>query len=164
MPIVNSTLDREKIPTRSSYMISEDFLDLYHKTFPHPDLVNIYNSSIGRGTKVAAFVEIGGAVVGERCKIEAFAYLCPGVTLENGVFIGPHVTFTNDDDPRKSMTDEDFVPIPTLVREGAVIGAGAVILPGVTIGAYAIVGAGAVVTADVATFTTVLGNPARLHL
>ena len=158
MPIVNSTLTGDE---SSSFSDALD-LRLCDVYIPHPELVNIYDSKIGKRTKIAAFVEIGGAVMGENCKIEAYAYLCPGVTLENGVFVGPHATFTNDDDPRKSMTDEKFVPIPTLVKEGAAIGAGAVILPGRTIGRGAMVGAGAVVTESVPDGATVVGNPAKV--
>lgn len=122
----------------------------------HPS-ANIYDSSIGEGTKVAAFVEIGGSTVGARCKIQAFAFLCPGVTLEDEVFIGPHACFTNDRHPRAvgPWTREE-----TIVRRGASIGANATILPGVVIGAGAVIGAGSVVTCDVPAGETWYGNPA----
>lgn len=123
---------------------------------------NIYYSTIGSRTKVAAFVEIGGASIGRNCRIEAFAFLCPGVKIGDNVFVGPHVCFTNDKCPLTSMFNEDFKPIQTVVDDNAAIGAGAVILPGVTIGSFAMVGAGAVVTKDVKPGTTVIGNPARV--
>lgn len=126
------------------------------------DPVNIYNSTIGTNTKIAAFVEIGGAIIGKDCKIEAFSYICPGVTIEDGCFIGPHVTFTNDRNPLKSMEKNEFAPLPILVKYRAVIGAGAIILPGVIIGAYSMTGAGAVVTKDVPDRAVVIGNPARV--
>jgi len=123
---------------------------------------NIYASRIGERSSIAAFVEIGGSVVGQNCRIQAFAYLCPGVTIGNNVFIGPHVCFTNDKYPLTSMFDDDFKPIRTFVDDNAAIGAGAIILPGVTIGKFAMVGAGAVVLKDVKPGTTVVGNPARV--
>jgi acetyltransferase-like isoleucine patch superfamily enzyme len=123
---------------------------------------NIYDSEIGEMTRIAAFVEIGGSKIGHNCRIQAFAYLCPGVTLGNHVFIGPHVSFTNDRNPLASMFGEDFNPIPTVVKDYAAIGAGAVILPGVIIGEYATVGAGAVVTKNVPDGVTVVGCPARV--
>jgi len=109
-----------------------------------------------------------GVVVGDRCKIENRASLFHGVTLEDGVFVGPHAVFANDRFPRavnpdgSLKSDADWQAEPTAVREGASIGAGAVVLPGVTIGAWAMVGAGAVVTADVPAHAIVKGNPARL--
>lgn len=124
----------------------------------HPT-ANIYRSVIGSGTKVAAFVEIGGAVVGERCKIQAHAFLPPGVTLGDEVFIGPGVRFTNDPYPNAVGP---WTPVSTRVEDGASIGAGTVILPGVVIGERARVGAGSVVTRDVPAGTCVAGNPARL--
>ena len=90
------------------------------------------------------------------------------MTLEDGVFVGPHATFTNDRLPRAIHLDgslvtlEDWSPAETLVKYGASIGAGAVILPGITIGRWAMIGAGAVVTRDVPDHAIVLGNPARL--
>lgn len=119
---------------------------------------NIYNSTIGEQTKVAAFVEIGGATIGKRCKVQAFAFVCPGVTIGDDVFIGPHVCFCNDRFPHSNGA---WTLEKTVVRNGASIGAGAVILPGITIGEHAIVGAGAVVTANVDAGDIVAGNPAR---
>lgn len=111
----------------------------------HPT-ANIYRSQIGDETKIAAFAEIGGAKVGRRCKIQAFAFLCPGVTLEDEVFIGPHVCFTNDRFPRAVG---EWHLERTLVECGASIGAGSVILPGITIGAGAMVAAGSVVQTSI---------------
>jgi acetyltransferase-like isoleucine patch superfamily enzyme len=106
-------------------------------------------------------------VIGDRVKVQNRASLYRGVTVEDGVYIGPHATFTNDRYPRAvnpdgaPQSDDDWTVEPTLVREGASIGAGAVVLPGVTIGRWAMVGAGAVVTRDVPEQTLVVGNPAR---
>ncbi|MBI0582823.1 MAG: N-acetyltransferase [Methanomassiliicoccus sp.] len=99
-----------------------------------------------------------GVVIGDRVKVEAFAFIPSGVTIEDEVFIGPRATFTNDLHPRAVG---DWEIIPTLVKKGASIGAGAVIVCGVTIGENAMVGAGAVVTRDVPPGAVVAGNPAR---
>lgn len=107
-------------------------------------------------------------VVGDRCKIQNGASLFHGVTLEDGVFVGPHVVFANDRFPRAVnpdgglKSDNDWDEEPVLVRQGASLGAGAVVLPGVTIGAWAMVGAGAVVAGDVPAHAIVKGNPARI--
>lgn len=134
-----------------------------------PDLVNLYGCDIGDETKIGAFVEIRkGVVIGKRCKIQAFAFIPEGVTVEDGVFIGPHVCFTNDLFPRAVNDDgslqsaADWVTTPTLVKAGASIGANATILCGITIGRSALVGAGAVVTKDVPDFAIVGGNPAKV--
>ncbi len=132
------------------------------------DFVNLYGCTIGDGTRIGAFVEIQkNATIGSRCKISSHAFICEGVTIEDEVFIGHHVVFTNDLRPRATTPDgrlqegKDWTVIPTLVEWGASIGSGAVILAGVTIGREAMVGAGAVVTQDVAPRSTVAGNPAR---
>ena len=134
-----------------------------------PDLVNLYGCEIGDETKIGAFVEIRKSVViGKRCKIQAFAFIPEGVTVEDGVFIGPHACFTNDLFPRAVNDDgslqvaTDWVTTPTLVKAGASIGANATILCGITIGRSAVVGAGAVVTKDVPDFAIVGGNPAKV--
>jgi acetyltransferase-like isoleucine patch superfamily enzyme len=107
-------------------------------------------------------------VVGERVKIQNRASLYPGLTVEDGVFIGPHVAFTNDRYPRsitpegRLLTDADWEPEPTLVRHGASIGAGAVIICGVTVGRWALVAAAALVTHDVPDHGLAMGVPARL--
>jgi acetyltransferase-like isoleucine patch superfamily enzyme len=108
-------------------------------------------------------------VVGDRVKIENRASLFKGVTVEDGVFIGPHVCFTNDKFPRAVgpsgalLTDGEFEIVPTLVRSGASIGAGAVIVAGVTVGCWAMVGAGSVVIKDVPDFGLVVGQPAQFR-
>ena len=123
------------------------------------DYVNLYGCRIGRDCKIAAYVEVQRNVtIGDRCKIEAFAFIPTGVTIEDEVFVGPRVTFTNDLYP-KVVGDWDIVP--TTVKKGASIGAGAVIVCGVTIGENALVGAGAVVTRDVPPGALVVGNPAH---
>ena len=130
---------------------------------------NLYGCSLGAGTSVGAFVEIQkGVSVGNRCKISTHSFLCEGVVLEDEVFIGHHVCFTNDKYPRattesgETEVDGDWEVIPTTVKRRASVGSGAVILAGVTIGEEAIVGAGAVVTKDVPPRTIVVGNPARV--
>jgi UDP-2-acetamido-3-amino-2,3-dideoxy-glucuronate N-acetyltransferase len=124
---------------------------------------------VGAECNVGKGVYIGpGVVVGERVKIQNRASLYPGLTVEDGVFIGPHVVFTNDRYPRsitpegRLLTDADWQPEATLVRHGASIGAGAVVICGVTIGRWALVGAGALVTHDVPDHGLVIGAPARL--
>jgi UDP-2-acetamido-3-amino-2,3-dideoxy-glucuronate N-acetyltransferase len=133
-----------------------------------PDLVNLYDCTIGDQTKIGAFVEIQkNAVIGARCKISSHSFLCEGVTLEDDVFIGHGVMFINDRYPRATsggrlQTDADWKVIPTLVKRGASVGSGAVVLCGITIGAGAMIGAGAVVTRDVPDHAVVAGVPARL--
>ena len=136
---------------------------------PHESLVNLYGCTIGDETKIGAFVEIQkNAVVGRRCKISSHTFVCEGVVIDEGVFVGHGVMFTNDRYPRATagngrlQTEADWKVEPTLVKKGASIGSGATILPRLTIGEGAIVGAGSVVTRDVAPHTIVAGNPARL--
>jgi len=125
----------------------------------HPEQVNIYDSTIGKHTRIASFVEIGGAEVGAHCKIEADAFIPPGTIIEDHVLIGPGVKICNDKYP--NLLQREWKLQPVRIRRGARIGAGAVILPGVTVEKLAMVGAGAVVTKDVAEATTVVGNPAH---
>ncbi|MFH7024946.1 MAG: acyltransferase [Heteroscytonema crispum UTEX LB 1556] len=134
----------------------------------HPDLVNLYSCTIGDDTKIGTFVEIQkNVVVGSRCKISSHSFLCEGVILEDEVFIGHGVMFTNDLYPRAAnedgslKTDADWDVAKTQVKRCASIGSNATILPGVTIGEKAIVGAGAVVTRDVPDYAIVVGVPAR---
>lgn len=101
----------------------------------------------------------GGAIIGDRVTLKCGVYVWDGVTLEDDVFCGPNATFTNDPLPRSRQRPAAFAK--TLVRRGASIGAGAVILPGLTIGEGAMIGAGAVVTRDVPAGETWVGNPAR---
>ncbi|HET9999316.1 MAG TPA: acyltransferase [Ktedonobacteraceae bacterium] len=122
------------------------------------------NCNIGKGVYIDAHVRIGSNV-----KIQNHVSIFEGVTLEDGVFIGPHVCFTNDMFPRAITPDgklkraDDWEITPTLVKYGASIGAGAIIVCGVTIGSFALVGAGSVVTRDVPPHTLVYGNPAHPH-
>jgi acetyltransferase-like isoleucine patch superfamily enzyme len=135
----------------------------------HRDLVNIYGCSIGDESQVGPFVEIQkNASIGARCKVSSHSFICEGVTIEDEVFIGHGVMFTNDLYPRATadagqlQTEADWQVIPTLVKRGASIGSGATILAGLTIGEEALVGAGAVVTRDVPAHAIVVGNPARV--
>jgi UDP-2-acetamido-3-amino-2,3-dideoxy-glucuronate N-acetyltransferase len=130
--------------------------------------VNAYGCEIGDESRVGAFVEIQkGASIGRRCKISSHSFICEGVTIEDNVFIGHGVMFTNDKFPRATnadgspQTEADWHVIPTLVKRGASIGSNATIIAGVTIGENALIGAGAVVTKNVADGETVAGVPAR---
>jgi dolichol-phosphate mannosyltransferase len=131
--------------------------------------VNLYGCEIGDNTRIGPYVEIQkGAKIGRNCKVSSHAFICEGVTLEDEVFIGHHVVFINDPYPRATtpsgalQTEDHWRVHPTVVRRGAAIGSGAVILCDVTIGEGAIVGAGSVVTRDVPRRAIVAGNPARL--
>ncbi|RXG91465.1 acyltransferase [Bradyrhizobium vignae] len=135
----------------------------------HPELVNLYGCKVGDESRIGTFVEIqAGAKIGARCKISSHSFICEGVTIEDEVFIGHGVMFTNDKLPRATTADgrpqqeSDWTLQRTLVGRGASIGSNATILCGVTIGAGAFVGAGAVVTKDVPTGATVAGVPARM--
>lgn len=136
---------------------------------PQPDLVNIYGCRIGDRTKVGPFVEIQKDVdIGADCKVSSHSFLCSGVTVEDGVFIGHGVMFTNDLEPRavnadgSLQTEADWDMVPTRICRGASIGSNATILAGITVGAGALVGAGSVVTRDVAPGAVVVGVPARV--
>jgi UDP-2-acetamido-3-amino-2,3-dideoxy-glucuronate N-acetyltransferase len=131
--------------------------------------VNLYGCRIGSDTRVGTFVEIQrGAEIGSRCKIQSHAFICAGVRIGDGVFIGHSVTFINDRYPRATRRDRrlqtgaDWELVETVVHDGASIGSGATILCGVCIGEGAQVGAGAVVTRDVPAHATVVGNPAAV--
>jgi acetyltransferase-like isoleucine patch superfamily enzyme len=133
------------------------------------NFVNLYGCEIGDGTKIGSFVEIQkGARIGRNCKISSHSFICEGVHVEDEVFIGHGVHFINDKYPRATtasgqlQTEADWTAQTTIVRRGASIGTGAVILGGLVIAEHAIIGAGAVVTRDVPERATVAGNPARL--
>ena len=138
----------------------------------------VETEAIGPGTRVWAFAHVmagavvgvdcnicdhtfieGDVVIGDRVTIKSGVYLWDGLRVEDDVFIGPQATFTNDLTPRSK---QPFEFQTTTLRRGASIGAGAVLLPGITIGERAMVGAGAVVTRDVPAFAIVVGNPARV--
>lgn len=134
----------------------------------HPELVNLYGCTIGEETRIGTFVEIQkNAQIGARCKISSHTFICEGVTIEDEVFVGHGVMFINDRHPRATaaggalQTEADWECLPTLVKRGASIGSGAVILCNVTIGEGALIGAGAVVTKDVPAGAVVAGVPAR---
>ena len=145
----------------------------------HPTAI-VASKRIGEGTRIWAFVNVlEGATIGrdcnicDRCFIENDVVLGDGVTvkcgvslydgvrLEDGVFVGPDVCFSNDARPRSGVHPEQLPR--TTVREGASLGAGAILLPGVTIGRFAMVGAGSLVTRDVPDFALAYGSPARRH-
>jgi UDP-2-acetamido-3-amino-2,3-dideoxy-glucuronate N-acetyltransferase len=138
----------------------------------------VESDSIGPGTRIWAFAHVmpgarigadcnvcdhtyveGDVIVGDRVTIKSGVFLWDGLRVEDDVFIGPQATFTNDRSPRSR---QPFQLQRTVLRRGASIGAGAVLLPGITVGEGALVGAGAVVTKDVPSFTVVIGNPARV--
>ena len=131
--------------------------------------VNLYGCQIGDETRIGTFVEIQkGATVGSRCKISSHTFICEGVTIESGVFVGHGVTFINDRYPRAANADgtpqseADWECQSTVVKAGASIGSGSTLLGGITIGENALVGAGSVVTKDVPAGATVAGNPAKI--
>jgi acetyltransferase-like isoleucine patch superfamily enzyme len=131
--------------------------------------VNLYGCEIGDETRIGTFVEIQkGAKIGDRCKISSHTFICEGVTIESGVFVGHGVTFINDRYPRavnvggQLKTETDWDCQKTVVKQGAAIGSGATLLGGITIGENAMVGAGSVVTKDVPARAVVAGNPARV--
>lgn len=137
---------------------------IWHHCHVRRDAVIGTGCVLGYGVYIDAGVHIGNNV-----KLQNRVSVYHGVTIEDGVFVGPHVAFTNDKHPRAVLpdgslsTDDDWTVSPIWVRQGASIGAGAVVLPGVTIGPWAMAGAGAVVTRDVPAHGLVTGNPARLR-
>ncbi len=133
------------------------------------DFVNLYGCEISDNTKIGTFVEIQkGSRIGKNCKISSHTFICEGVTIEDGVFVGHNVTFINDVFPRATAeggrlkTEEDWVCVPTFVKQGASIGSSATLLCGITVGENAMVGAGSVVTKDVPANAVVAGNPTRI--
>ena len=135
----------------------------------HPDLVNLYGCVIGDGTRIGTFVEIQkGAAIGRNVKISSHTFICEGVDIEDGVFVGHGVMFINDIYPNAVtaagtlQTEADWEVVRTRVRARASIGSNATIMAGLTVGAGALVGAGAVVTRDVPDHAIVAGVPARV--
>lgn len=127
-------------------------------TLWHPEKSVILDCEIGAGCTIHAPVWIGNnVIIGDRCKIQAFAFIPEGVQLGNDVFIGPHVCFTNDRYPPSQEW------LQTIVGDGVSIGANATITPGITIGAGARIAAGAVVTKDIPPGTHVRGVPAHFQ-
>ncbi len=143
------------------------------------DLADVKTGKIGKDSRIWQYTvilpgaEIGqccnicshcfienNVIIGDRVTVKAGVYIWDGVRLGNDVFVGPNVTFTNDKYP--TSRNSEYACLETWVEDGAVIGGGAVILPGIRIGIGAIVGAGAVVTKDVLPGVTVVGNPARV--
>lgn len=150
-------------------MISTDVTLANDVLIHHPELVNLYGCSIGQATRIGTFVEIQkGAKIGGRCKISSHSFICEGVEIADGVFVGHGVMFTNDRFPRavaasgQLQTEADWDVVKTHVEAGAAIGSNATILCGVTIGRGAMIGAGAVVTRDVPDFAVVAGVPATI--
>ena len=150
-------------------MIAEDVELAPDVVVFHPDLVNLYGCRIGGGTKIGSFVEIQrGAAIGTNCKISSHSFICEGVTIEDGVFVGHGVMFINDVYPSAVTEDgslqtaADWQVIRTRVKSRASIGSNATILAGLTVGEGALVGAGAVVTRDVPDHAVVAGVPARV--
>lgn len=134
-----------------------------------PDLVNMYGCTIGDNTSIGPFVEIQATVViGARCKIQSHSFICEGVTLDDEVFVGHGVMFTNDLYPRSTNDDgslkggADWTLTTTHIKQRASLGSNATILAGIIIGEQAMIGAGAVVTKDVPDYAIVAGVPAQI--
>jgi len=156
------------------------------KFFAHPTAL-VETDQIGEDTRIWAYTHVlKGVVIGSNCNIGDHCFLEPGakvgdrvtiktgnmlfegIELEDGVFVGPHVFFTNDLFPRsprlpeaaKRYVDHSWFS-PTLIKHGASLGAASIILAGTVIGAYATIGAGAVVTKDVPPYSLIIGNPGK---
>lgn len=133
------------------------------------DFVNAYGCSIDDGTKVGSFVEIQrGAHIGKQCKISSHTFICEGVRIGNGVFVGHNVSFINDLFPRavnsdgSQQSDADWQVVETVIGDRVSIGTSVTILGGITIGEGAMIGAGSVVTKDVPARALVVGNPGKI--
>ena len=150
-------------------MIAEDVALGKDVVIHQPTLVNLYNCSVGDRTRIGAFVEIqSGAMIGRDCKISSHSFVCSGVTIEDGVFVGHGVMFINDRYPAavnpdgSLQTASDWIMLETRVKKTASLGSNATILGGVTVGEGALIGAGAVVTHDVPDYAIAAGVPARI--
>jgi UDP-2-acetamido-3-amino-2,3-dideoxy-glucuronate N-acetyltransferase len=150
-------------------MIADDVRLGTNVVIHQPGLVNLYGCAIGEGTKVGTFVEIQrGASIGRNCKISSHSFICSGVTIDDGVFVGHGVMFVNDRYPSavnldgSLQTEADWTMLRTRIKKTASLGSNATILGGVTVGEGAMVGAGAVVTSDVPDYAIVAGVPARV--
>ncbi len=135
------------------------------------EFVNAYDCEIGDRTKIGSFVELQkNCRIGSDCKISSHSFICEGVEIGNGVFVGHNVSFINDKYPKAInrdgtlQTDNDWVCVPTRIEDEVSIGTSATILSGVVIGKGATIGAGSVVTRDVPPGAVFAGNPARLLL
>lgn len=133
------------------------------------NFVNLYGCKIDDGTKLGTFVEVQkGATIGKNCKISSHTFICEGIHIGDGCFVGHGVLFINDKHPRavnpdgSMQNDEDWELLETFIEDNVSIGSGAVIMGGIRIGKGAMIGAGAVVTKDVKENTTVAGVPARV--
>ena len=133
------------------------------------DFINLYGCSIGDGTRIGPFVEVQkNAIIGKNCKIQSHTFICEGVTIDDEVLVGHGVMFINDKFPRATtesgglQTEDDWKVVPTLVKKCASIGSNATILCGITIGEGAVIGAGSVVVKDVPANVVVAGNPAKI--
>lgn len=150
-------------------MIADDVILGPNVRIFQPDLVNLYGCEIGDGTRIGAFVEVQrGASIGANCKISSHTFICTGVSIEDGVFVGHGVMFINDLYPSavnpdgNLQTEADWKVVETRIRSRSSLGSNCTIMGGVTVGEGAIVGAGAVVTRDVPDFAIVAGVPARV--
>lgn len=159
-------MDRSKLP--ANVCVADD-VKLGENVRLAP-FVNLYGCEIGDETRIGAFVEVQKQVViGKRCKISSHSFVCSGVIIEDGVFIGHGVVFINDRRPRATTDDgapkseSDWEMEPTVIRRGASIGSGAVVMCGVTIGENAMVGAASLVTRDVPAHAVVAGHPATVR-
>lgn len=115
------------------------------------------NWKVGEGTTIGSFCDITGTI-GKNCKIQSYVFMCPGVEMGDNVFIGPGTIFTNDKFPKAD--NPDFVPLKTIVKDGARIGAGCIIAPGITIGSNSFIGMGSLVLNDIPDGERWFGRPA----